>query len=850
MLGFRLNKLGAAMRNGLDLRSLYGGESYGFLPYLNSADHNRQTYNAPATTAASAGDPVGLWMPQAPGNASVTNLLLWTDAFDNAAWVKPNSDTVTANVANNSATVPTADVFVETAATSAHTLYQDVTITDGSVYTVQFEFKPAGRSILKIRLVDSSDANGVVAEFDVTNGTIATAAAVIGTGGSAAASITSKGNGWYLCSVTGSLGSGITTARIRIRPLAVAGGSESIVGLNAASYYIARAQLNLGSTALDYQPNAGSLGGSNRRTGGSNMLLWTEEQDNTNAACWSLTDITVTRGSVTGPTGRQNGNLVTEGSAGTAIGSQAFAILAGSTVTISYYMKRGGAGAVQWNKIQINSSGGTTRFWFDLQNGVAGSHNASAGTHTYVASSITADSNGYYRVQLSVTVATDTSISTNFCSASADSSNTRVNNATYYLTQAMVNLGSSADTYSRNMDQLGGLLQSAVLFQSTSADRGTRARRPANGIRNLLLNNMMTGGSAPSTYPTGWSEISSALGTITATLAYGTDSNGNPCLDVALVGTSSGTGYYGGYFATATTVNAVSGNTVTNSVEMKLQAGALTNVGVRLGIDEQTSAGAYVTGGNNAVTPTSTQTRLSYTRTLSGGGTVAYARPSWLVSWAGAVAVNITLRFVLPQCEKAAAATAIQKVTSVADITESGYPDVWHTLWDGTSDYGTFGVQSFGTASLFAAAGQAWTVWGVFRATSTAANQTILAKAAASPRDLHLFLAATTNVLTANIREAGATSAYAFTDGAFHVWALRWDGSTARLWTDKNASESVAVGTSAETAQNILVSARTESSPAAFFNGHNDVATVDRALSDAEVAQLMSNLNATYRAGL
>lgn len=818
MLGFRLNKLGAAMRNGLDLRSLYGGESYGFLPYLNSADHNRQTYNAPATTAASAGDPVGMWMPQAPGNASVTNLLLWTDSFDNAAWGKYSAVTVTANVAANPDGVPTADLLTATGADGVCS--QDAAVTAGTDYTFSVYLRAASNTTLTIYIFNASFV----------------------TLGSAVCNVTSA---WQRFTVAANSGAN-TTMRVAI------GGGSTFSSPEAV--YASKAQLNLGSTALDYQPNAGSLGGSNRRTGGSNMLLWTQDFANSPWDNGAAGGVVVTSKTATAPNGTQTADTLDDNSNTTLLGrAQPKTIVASTnTYTGSVYLK---ANTSSVASLRVYTSGGTGvsgEGVINLSTGDSQWRSGVSGTSL----AVTSIGNGWYRFSATITdngtANTAVAIEIRPCFAGTyQNTPDATAMGSVYAWGAMLNIGSTADTYCRNMDQLGGLLQSAVLFQSTSADRGTRARRPASGVRNLLLNNMMTGGSAPSTYPTGWSAISSALGTITATLAYGTDSNGNPYLDVALVGTSSGTGYYGGYFATATTVNAVSGNTVTNSVEMKLQAGALTNVDVRLGIDEQTSAGAYVTGGNNAVTPTSTQTRLSYTRTLSGGGTVAYARPSWLVSWGGAVAVNITLRFVLPQCEKAAAATAIQKVTSPTDITESGQPDVWHTLWDGTSDFGTFGVQSFGSASLFAAAGQAWTVWGVFRTLATGSGPYMLLSKSASSGNSTFFIGSNSAGTAMRMRIRGAVGDYgSITLGQFTTWAVRWDGSSMKLRVNSSADISVTVGSIAEESADMLVSAQIPSAPANFFNGHNDVAMVDRALSDAEMAQLMSNLNATYRAGL
>lgn len=182
-----------------------------------------------------------------------TNLLTWSQDFDNAAWGKPNSDTISANlvVAPNNTT--TADTFVETSATSLHTLLQDVTVVGGTTYTLTFFAKAAGRSIIQSRLVSVDDSNGVVVEFNISTGSVATAAVAIGTGGNASASITPVGDGWYRCVTTGSMGASVTACRIRLRTLETAGGSTTIAGLNGNAYHIWGAQLVQGSTPGDYQ---------------------------------------------------------------------------------------------------------------------------------------------------------------------------------------------------------------------------------------------------------------------------------------------------------------------------------------------------------------------------------------------------------------------------------------------------------------------------------------------------------------------------------------------------------------------------------------------------------------------
>lgn len=171
-------------------------------------------------------------------------------------------------------------------------------------------------------------------------------------------------------------------------------------------------------------------------------------------------------------------------------------------------------------------------------------------------------------------------------------------------------------------------------------------------------------------------------------------------------------------------------------------------------------------------------------------------------------------------------------------------------LMDGSNDFFTTGAQSFGTASLFATAAQTWTTWGVFK-TSTAANQTLIAKAGATvgDRTLHV-LVDSGGLFAAYVRGQFNQIATSVANGAFHVWCLRWDGSACKAWLDRASAATFTVGSAAEESETIFVGARTAASPAVFFNGHNLSAMIDRSLSDFEVAQLMAYLNNTFRAGL
>jgi hypothetical protein len=784
-----------------------------------------------------------LWLNSA-ANEPITNLLLWTDAQDNAAWSKTGL-TATANVKVAASGSPVADLLTPAATTGFHGSTQSTTVTASSPYVAYADIEFGGAAFVQVAYDNGAS---VWAYINIqAGGTIATAATSAGGATGAVGGVTAIGGGIYRVFV-GATHSG-TTGRILIQPLPAGSGS---VGMNYASattavtdtIYVSRTGISAGTTIPDYQPNAACLGGSNRRTGGSNLLLWSEDLA---SPTWGAADITVQQGVVAGPTGTRSASLLTEGVAGTSTFNQVVTVLAGSTVTLSWHVLRGGATPTQWNKIVISSSGGTTRFWFDVQNGVAGTTGPSAGTHTVVTSGVTSAGSNFYRAYLTVTVATDTSITGVLSSATADNNNTRLNNATYYATGGMINLGALA-TYSRNMEVIGGLLTSAVLSQDISGDRGTRASRPLSWIRNRLSNNMMTGAVAPSTLPNTW--FNSNLRGLTQTLSAVDTTTGT--IRIRYSGTPSSSGRVG-LFLGNIALGAVVGQTWTPSATLSMVAGAMTNISaVRIDVDEYTSGSVFIRVDSLpdltlTASPAVYSGQLVLQDATVGGLFMALA----LVVTSGS-AIDITIEITKPQLAYESTLGAIQNVTSIYDITESGQPDVWHTLWDGTSDYGDTGAQSFGTASLFAAAGQQFTkiswgrtltkgrTWGASKAGATLGNRT------------NLVLAdATSGKPRVNVRgtETELTALSDLTDGAFHFTIERWDGSTYKVRMDSSSDQTATVGSAAEEAVNILVAAY-NGGASGLHLGHADSILLDRCLSDSETAQAQSYFNATQRSGL
>lgn len=400
------------------------------------------------------------------------------------------------------------------------------------------------------------------------------------------------------------------------------------------------------------------------------------------------------------------------------------------------------------------------------------------------------------------------------------------------------------------------VLGSFDLTQATSANRATWARRPRSGIRNRVTANQMAGTVAgtPGTITTDWTFISLSSGLSRTVVGTGTE-DGIKYIEIRVFGTTLDTN---GVSIGLAAVAALTGETWTNSCYHKLVAGSMTGAtNVQIGVIENTSGGGFVSGAfytqtNPTSAALSTQ-RPAGTRAFIGGATVGQNASVYKINIPPATTVDFTIRIGEPQVEKASAVSALQHVTVPYNITEDGQPDVYHSYYDGVSDYLTSGVQSFGTASLFAAAGQAWTVWGTFRTLATGAG-VIFSKASGTGANKTLQFTVSAGTLNATVRGTDNNSILSLTtinDGNFHTFSLRWNGSTLQVWVDGIAlTASLTVGTAVEEAQNIVTAIRTESSPAGYFNGHNDVSMIDRALTDTEVTALMKSLNQTYRYGL
>lgn len=216
----------------------------------------------------------------------------------------------------------------------------------------------------------------------------------------------------------------------------------------------------------------------------------------------------------------------------------------------------------------------------------------------------------------------------------------------------------------KNVLGSNGLYQSvannvpAFEFNADGTYRGLLVEPAAT---NSIRNNTQVGAVAgtPGTLPTNWSVTLAGL----SQEVVGTGSeNGVDYIDLRLFGTASGVAA-DVRFETTTGIVAANAQTWTQSYWLKVVASPTPPVGYFHQMFERTSAGAFVTSGSTSTTVSATLSRLSFTRTLSGGATVERVQPTFGITLVNGATYDFTIRIGLPQMEQSAVATSVIKTT-------------------------------------------------------------------------------------------------------------------------------------------------------------------------------------------
>jgi hypothetical protein len=162
------------------------------------------------------------------------NLLTWTEQFDNAAWTKAQA-TVTANGAVAPDGTMTADKLIASTANDTH--YVNRTVSLVGAHTLSAFFKASGYN--RVLFGDGSGTAKTLA-VDLQTGAIVSTGSSVSNG-----SVQAVGNGWFRVSFT-------ITDVLGFTPF-IDNGSVVFAGDGTSGILIWGAQLELGSTATDYQ---------------------------------------------------------------------------------------------------------------------------------------------------------------------------------------------------------------------------------------------------------------------------------------------------------------------------------------------------------------------------------------------------------------------------------------------------------------------------------------------------------------------------------------------------------------------------------------------------------------------
>jgi hypothetical protein len=201
---------------------------------------------------------------------------------------------------------------------------------------------------------------------------------------------------------------------------------------------------------------------------------------------------------------------------------------------------------------------------------------------------------------------------------------------------------------------------------ATAALRGLFNEAAAtNGIRNASALGSVAG--TPGTPPTNWSVTGPANGITRTIVGTGTE-DGIQYIDVQYAGTPSASSSVVILPEGTAIVAALTGQTWTASLFVRLTAGTLTNAALRIETAERDNAGALLSQSLLAITPTGAalKTQRSDLSRTFGDAAAAFATNSLRVSYTSALPIDLTLRIGLPQLVQAAAPTSPIVTTTVA----------------------------------------------------------------------------------------------------------------------------------------------------------------------------------------
>ena len=213
-----------------------------------------------------------------------TNLLTYSEQFDNAVWSK-TAATVTADAVISPSGATNADKLVEDTSTSSHLFTQNVSGAASTSYTYSIYAKAAERTRFAVWLRGAISGNRYEVGFDLSTGTTFSGQ-LAGNFTAGSAAITPVGNGWYRCTVTATTGAGETSigGNTQLMDNVVVPGNTSYTGDGTSGMFFWGAQLEALGFASSYIPTVAGQVTRARDDAimvGSNLTSWYNQSEGT-----------------------------------------------------------------------------------------------------------------------------------------------------------------------------------------------------------------------------------------------------------------------------------------------------------------------------------------------------------------------------------------------------------------------------------------------------------------------------------------------------------------------------------------------------------------------------------------
>jgi hypothetical protein len=210
-----------------------------YIPVLQTAAANVARFDHNPVT----GESLGLLIEE-----QRTNLLLWSEEFENAAWSKTGT-TVTANTIVAPDGTLAGDKLLENTDNNNHFIQQNFTATSGVTYTATVFFKAAESPFLMFGFSGSTPFSDLVHVISINLSTLAVTTA---SGSPENVSVVSVGNGWYRASISKApVATGTANIQIRLSKDGI-WNNRVYTGDGYSGIYIWGAQLEQGGFSTSY----------------------------------------------------------------------------------------------------------------------------------------------------------------------------------------------------------------------------------------------------------------------------------------------------------------------------------------------------------------------------------------------------------------------------------------------------------------------------------------------------------------------------------------------------------------------------------------------------------------------